>query len=137
MAAGLHDKKGAKKDSKEKKPKSRKKDAMDDGRIQQVLFPEADLFNPIEDVEDDGFYRYTSKVHEKTTKEAFKTKTIAIGSVVTLKSKDGKEIKVACGVKAGDAQSLKMDGAFLNALLGKSEGDKVSFGNGFEVVKIN
>jgi len=29
-----------------------------------------------------------------------------------------------------------MDGAFLNALLGKSEGDMVSFGNGFEVVRV-
>jgi len=137
VAAGLHDKKGAKKESKETKPKTPKKNNSDDGREQQVLFPEPDLFNPVEDIEDDGFYRYTSKVYEKTTKEAFKTKTIAIGSVVTLKSKEGKEIKVACGVKAGDAQSLKIDGAFLNALLGKSEGDMVNFGNGFEVVKIN
>ncbi len=134
VAAGLHNKKGAKKES---KPKIPKKNNPDDGREQQVLFPEPDLFNPVEDIEDDGFYRYTSKVYEKTTKEAFKTKTIAIGSVVTLKSKESKEIKVACGVKAGDAQSLKIDGAFLNALLGKSEGDMVSFGNGFEVVKIN
>jgi hypothetical protein len=137
VAAGLHDKKGAKKESKETKPKTPKKNNPDDGREQQVLFPEPDLFNPVEDIEDDGFYRYTSKVYEKTTKEAFKTKTIAIGSVVILKSKEGKEIKVACGVKAGDAQSLKIDGAFLNALLGKSQGDMVSFGNGFEVVKIN
>jgi transcription elongation GreA/GreB family factor len=30
-----------------------------------------------------------------------------------------------------------MDGAFAEALLGKSEGDKVDFGNGFEVVKID
>jgi hypothetical protein len=134
VADGLHDKKGTKKES---KPKIPKKNNPDDGREQQVLFPEPDLFNPVEDIEDDGFYRYTSKVYEKTTKEAFKTKTIAIGSVVILKSKDGKEIKVACGVKAGDAQSLKIDGAFLNVLLGKSEGDMVSFGNGFEVVKIN
>ena len=136
VAAGLHDKKGGKKVSKETKPKTPKKNNPEDGRIQQVLFPEPDLFNPAEDVEDDGFYRYTSKVYEKTTKEAFKTKTIAIGSIVTLKSKDGKEIKVACGVKASDAQSLKMDGAFLNALLGKSEGDMVNFGNGFEVVRV-
>ena len=136
VEAGLHDKKGTKKES---KPKIPKKNNPDDGREQQVLFPEPDLFNPVEDnedVEDDGFYRYTSKVYEKTTKEAFKTKTIAIGSIVTLKSKEGKEIKVACGTKASDAQSLKMDGAFLNALLGKSVGDMVSFGNGFEVVRV-
>jgi transcription elongation GreA/GreB family factor len=65
------------------------------------------------------------------------SKVIKQGSVVFLKSSDGKEIKVACGVNAADAQSLKMDGAFAEALLGKSEGDKVDFGNGFEVVKID
>ena len=57
--------------------------------------------------------------------------------VVLLKSLDGKEIKVACGVSASDAQSLKMDGAFAKALLGKSEGDKVDFGKGFEVVNVD
>jgi hypothetical protein len=45
MAAGLHDKKGAKKDPKEKKPKAPKQETSDDSLIQQVLFPEPDLFN--------------------------------------------------------------------------------------------
>jgi hypothetical protein len=42
---GLHDKKIAKNDSKEKKLKSSQKDVTDDGRIQKVLFPDQDLFN--------------------------------------------------------------------------------------------
>ena len=43
---GLHDKKGGKKDTKKKKSKLSKKEPVDDGRTQQVLFLEPDLFNP-------------------------------------------------------------------------------------------
>ena len=46
VAAGLHDKKGGKKDTKKKKSKLSKKEPVDDGRTQQVLFLEPDLFNP-------------------------------------------------------------------------------------------
>jgi hypothetical protein len=123
VAAGLHDKKGAKKDPKEKKPKSPKKEALDDGRIQQVLFPETDLFNP--------------EPEQVNSPSPSGKKIVKLGSVVWLKAADGKEIKIACGTKVADAQFMNAESAFVRALLGKSEGDEVKFGNGFEVVKVN
>jgi hypothetical protein len=36
-----------------------------------------------------------------------------------------------------DAQFMNAESAFVRALIGKSEGDEVKFGNGFEVVKVN
>ena len=115
--AGLHDKKKpTKKDGKKKKGKKNTED-LDDGRIQKDLFPEADLFNQ--------------------KPEHLKENVVKQGSVVLLKSSDGKEIKVAFGVNINDAQTLKMDGAFAKALLGKSEGNKVDFGKGFEVVSVD
>lgn len=146
VAAGLHDKKGAKKESKEKKGKSSNKveePPADYIKSQTSLFPEPDLFKPEpeqqneESLEDDGFFRYTSKNYEKTSKEAFAPKVIQIGSVVSLKALDGRELKIACGSKAADAQSMNAESAFVKALLGKKEGDWVAFGNGFEVVKID
>jgi hypothetical protein len=123
VAAGLHDKKGGKKDSKEKKPKSPKKEAPDDGRIQQVLFPEPDLFNP--------------EPEQVNSPSPSGKRIVKLGSVVWLKAADGKEIKIACGTKVPDAQFMNAESAFVKALLGKSEGDEVKFGNGFEVVKVD
>jgi transcription elongation GreA/GreB family factor len=56
---------------------------------------------------------------------------------VTLKSKDGKEIKIACGDKVPDAKYMNAESAFVRALLGKSKGDEVKFGNGFMVVRVD
>jgi methylase of polypeptide subunit release factors len=123
VAAGLHDKKGAKKDPKEKKLNAPKKNNPDDGRIQQVLFPEPDLFNP-------------EPEHVNSPSPSGK-KIVKLGSVVWLKAADGKEIKIACGTKVADAQFMNAESAFVKALLEKSEGDQVKFGNGFEVVKID
>jgi hypothetical protein len=124
VAAGLHDKKkGGKKEQKEPKTsKKNKSEVVEDGSVQKSLFPEPDLFNP-----EPEYLKDESSTVEKVIKH---------GSVVFLKSSDGKEIKVACGVNATNAQSLKMDGAFALTLLGKSEGDEIKFGNGFEVVKV-
>jgi hypothetical protein len=122
VAAGLHVKKGAKKDPKEKKQKTSKKDAPDDGRIQQVLFPEPDLFN--------------QEQEQVNSPSPSGKKIVKLGSVVWLKAADGKEIKIACGTKEPDAQYMNIESAFVKALLGKSEGDQVRFRNGFEVVKV-
>jgi methylase of polypeptide subunit release factors len=122
VAAGLHDKKGNDKKGKDTKPKDKntKKDLEDyDGKFQQVLFPEADLFNQdTEDVKD---------------KEA---KIVQIGSVVWLKASDGKELKIACGKNIAGAQFMNSESTFVKALLGKSEGEEVKFGNGFMVVRV-
>jgi hypothetical protein len=123
VAAGLHDKKGGKKVSKETKPKTPKKNNPDDGRIQQVLFPEADLHNPEP--------QQLSKV------ESIDKIVVKLGSVVWLKSIDGKEIKIACGTKVPDTQFMNAESGFVKALLGKEEGDQVKFGNGFEILKID
>lgn len=122
VAAGLHDKKGNDKKGKDTKPKDKntKNDLEDyDGRIQPVLFPEADLFNQeTEDVKDE------------------EPKIVQIGSVVWLKASDGKELKIACGKNIAGAQFMNAESGFVKALLGKEEGDQVKFGNGFVVVKI-
>ncbi|MEY2792282.1 MAG: hypothetical protein RJA76_274 [Bacteroidota bacterium] len=123
VAAGLHDKKGAKKDLKEKKPKTPKKNNPDDGRIQQVLFPETDLFNP--------------ESEQVNSPSPSGKKIVKVGSVVWLKAADGKEIKIACGARVSDAQFMNAESALVKALLGKSEGDEIDFGNGFEILKIN
>jgi transcription elongation GreA/GreB family factor len=62
---------------------------------------------------------------------------VKIGSVVWLKSIDGKEIKIACGTKVPDTQFMNAESGFVKALLGKEEGDQVKFGNGFEILKID
>lgn len=130
-------------DVKAKKTKAKKKkiansiDSIgEQTRSQASLFPEPEQQNE-ESLENDGFFRYNSKIHEKPSKEAFAKNVIKLGSVVLLKSTDGKEIKIACGSKFDGAQSLQPDSAFVKALLGKKVGDEVSFGNGFEVVKID
>jgi hypothetical protein len=112
----LHEKKGAKKDLKEKKPKATKKVLPDDQHIQQVLFPEPERVN--------------------SPQQSGKT-IVKLGSIVWLKAADGKEIKIACGTKVPNTQFMNAESAFVKALLGKSEGDQVGFGNGFEVLKIN
>jgi N-6 DNA Methylase len=116
VAEGLHEKKGAKKDLKEKKPKATKKVLPDDQHIQQVLFPEPERVN--------------------SPQQSGKT-IVKLGSIVWLKAADGKEIKIACGTKVPNTQFMNAESAFVKALLGKSEGDQVGFGNGFEVLKIN
>jgi hypothetical protein len=123
VAAGLHDMKKPAKKSGDKNTKAEKDiedDGPDDGRIQKVFFPELDLFN-----------QEAPHSNDESGK-----KIIQEGSIVWLKSTDGKEIKVACGIYAKDAQSLKMDSAFVLALIGKAAGDTVKFGNGFVVVKV-
>jgi hypothetical protein len=63
-------------------------------------------------------------------------KVIQIGYLVCQKGTDVRELKITCRCKAVDAQSMNAERAFLKVLLGKSDGDVVSFGNGFEVVKV-
>jgi uncharacterized protein with ParB-like and HNH nuclease domain len=52
------------------------------------------------------------------------------------KSKDGKEIKVACGTKVLGTQFMNAESGFVKALFGRKEGDQMKFGNGFEVVRV-
>ena len=61
---------------------------------------------------------------------------VKLGSVVWLRSADGKELKIACGTKVPGTQFMNAESAFVKALLGKEEGDQVKFGNGFEVVRV-
>jgi hypothetical protein len=122
VVAGLHDKKVAKKNTKEMKPKTPKKNNPDDGRIQQVLFPEADLFNP--------------EPQHFSTVEPIENTVVKLGSVVWLKSVDGKELKIACGTKVPGTQFMNAESGFVKALLGKEVRDQVRFGNGFEILKI-
>uniref|UniRef100_UPI004047E259 Eco57I restriction-modification methylase domain-containing protein n=1 Tax=Algoriphagus sp. TaxID=1872435 RepID=UPI004047E259 len=123
VAAGLHDKKGGKKNTKEKKEKSPKKVKVKEPQNQEALFFDQTLKNNLslkleEDKKDDGLRK------------------IQVGSVVKLQSKDGRIINIACGIQSSDAQSLKTESAFVQALLGKSVGQWVKFGNGFEVLEI-
>ena len=126
VAAGLHDKKGGKKESKEKKGKSSGKEEeppADYIKSQTSLFPEPDLFNP--------------EPEHLSTPPLTGKKIVKLGSVVWLKSADGKELKIACGTKVPDTQFMNAESGFVKALLGKEEGDQVKFGNGFEILKID
>ena len=123
VAAGLHDKKSEKKDTKEKKEKSAKKVKANEPQNQEALFVELPSKNNL-----------PLKLEEDKKEEVLRK--IQVGSVVKLQSKDGRIINIACGIQSSDAQSLKTESAFVQALLGKSVGQWVKFGNGFEVLEI-
>jgi transcription elongation GreA/GreB family factor len=123
VAEGLHDKGGGKKDTKEKKEKTPKKLKVKEPQTQEALFVDEVSKNNLplkleEDKKDEGLRK------------------IQVGSVVKLQSKDGRVIKIACGIHSSEAQSLKTESAFVQALLGKSVGQWVKFGNGFEILGI-
>ena len=123
VTAGLHDKKGGKKDTKDKNGKSSNKveePQADYIKSQTSLFPEPELFNP-------------EHLSIPPTKGK---KMVKLGSVVWLKAADRKELKIACGTKVPGTQFMNAESGFVKALLGKAEGDQVKFGNGFEVVKV-
>jgi len=123
VAAGLHDKKDGKKDTKEKKEKSPKKVKVKEPQNQEAIFVDQTLKNNLH-----------LKLEEDKNDEVLLK--IQVGSVVKLQSKDGRIINIACGIQSSDAQSLKTESAFVQALLGKSVGQWVKFGNGFEVLEI-
>jgi methylase of polypeptide subunit release factors/transcription elongation GreA/GreB family factor len=123
VEAGLHDKKGGKKDTKEKKEKSPKKVKIKESQTQEALFVDQTTKNNL-----------PLKLEENKKDEGLRK--IQVGSVVKLQSKDGRVINIACGIQSSDAQSLKTESAFVQALLGKSVGQWVKFGNGFEVLGI-
>lgn len=103
-----------KKDTAKGKKKRNDKLKHDGIRLQQNLFPDPDLFD-------------TEPIHLRKVKK---------GSVVVLKASDGKEIKVAIGIKATNAQTMNVESSFAKALMGKEVGENVKFGNGFKVIEI-
>ena len=63
-------------------------------------------------------------------------KVIKQGSLILLKPDDKDAHWFSIGANAKNAQKLSVDSAIVSKLLGKTIGDRIDFGNGFEVLNI-
>ena len=64
------------------------------------------------------------------------SKIIGFGSIVTLMATNGKTLHISCGVGKQGVQTIELESGLYKAIDGKSEGDYIQFGNGFNVVKV-
>jgi hypothetical protein len=64
------------------------------------------------------------------------SKIIGFGSIVTLMANNGKTLHISCGVGKQGVQTIELESGLYKAIEGKSEGDYIQFGNGFNVVKV-
>jgi methylase of polypeptide subunit release factors len=64
------------------------------------------------------------------------SKIIGFGSIVTLMATNGKTLHISCGVGKQGVQTIELESGLYKAIEGKSEGDYIQFGNGFNVVKV-
>ena len=120
VAQGLHNKKSYSEKQKGVKRKEGLKLAAEPESIyrQSRLFEEPNLFS------------------QSTEEEAPNVKVIGKGSKVLLKPNDKEEKWMVIDSQVSGLQTLHLESGLTQRLLGKKAGDRIDFGNGFEILEV-